>query len=171
MSWAGFLTIGGGGVLRASDVRALLTGRLRGTPYLEGALEFLARAEDESEKETFLLEERGGGVLRGVAVYGWVGGAERTGRLHFVIAEAALPDAEGTGALMCRRAAELLVAAGARLVVAELPDDPATGWMLEAVRGAGWSEEGRVPDFYRDGVALLLLRRDLTGPISAVGDG
>ena len=52
-------------------------------------------------------------------------------------------------------------AAGARLLMAELPADAALGRSISLLRANGFREEGRVPDFYRDGVALLFLRRDL----------
>jgi hypothetical protein len=45
--------------------------------------------------------------------------------------------------------------------MAELPDDPAIGSILTLLREHGFHEEARVPDFYRDGVALTFLRRKL----------
>ena len=50
---------------------------------------------------------------------------------------------------------------GARLVVAEMPDDPAIGQVRALLASVGFEEEARVPDFYRAGVALTLLRREL----------
>jgi ribosomal protein S18 acetylase RimI-like enzyme len=35
------------------------------------------------------------------------------------------------------------------------------GRSISLLRANGFREEGRVPDFYRDGVALLFLRREL----------
>lgn len=145
-----------------AEVAALLRSRLQGTPYLAGALELLDRALDEAERETFLLEERQGNRLAGAAIYGWVAGAMATGRLHLVVPAAEAPDATEIGTALCRAVAERLGGRGARLLVAELPDDPALAWMLDVVRSAGWSEEGRVPDFYRPGIALLLLRLENT---------
>jgi hypothetical protein len=48
--------------------------------------------------------------------------------------------------------------AGARYMLAELPDDPALGSVLTLLREHGFHEEARVPDFFRDGVALTFLR-------------
>jgi hypothetical protein len=52
-------------------------------------------------------------------------------------------------------------AAGARYLLAEMPDDPALGTVLALLRDHGFREEARVPDFYREGVALTFLRLDL----------
>jgi len=46
-------------------------------------------------------------------------------------------------------------------MLAELPDDPAIGSVLTLLRDHGFEEEARVPDFYRDGVALTFLRLPL----------
>jgi len=50
---------------------------------------------------------------------------------------------------------------GARLVVAEIPDDPAVGQLRALLASVGFDEESRVPDYFRDGVALSLLRYEL----------
>jgi hypothetical protein len=42
-----------------------------------------------------------------------------------------------------------------------LPDDPAIGTVLGLLRDQGFREETRVPDFYREGVALTFLRLEL----------
>ena len=46
-------------------------------------------------------------------------------------------------------------------VFAEMPDDPAIGQVRALLASVGFEEEARVPDFYRAGVALTLLRREL----------
>lgn len=53
---------------------------------------------------------------------------------------------------------------GARLVTAELPDDSTWAAVAAALRAAGFSEAGRVPDFYADGVALVIYARDGQAP-------
>jgi len=52
-------------------------------------------------------------------------------------------------------------AEGARMLVAELPDDPAIGTVRALLAAVGFHEDARVPDFFRDGVALSLLRLSL----------
>jgi hypothetical protein len=42
-----------------------------------------------------------------------------------------------------------------------MPDDPAIGAVLTLMREHGFREEARVPDFFREGVALAFLRREL----------
>jgi hypothetical protein len=46
-------------------------------------------------------------------------------------------------------------------VVAELPDEEATIPGRALLARCGFREESRVPDFYREGVALVFLRLDL----------
>ena len=49
--------------------------------------------------------------------------------------------------------------AGGRLLVAELPADAALGRSLSLLRANAFDQEARIPDFFREGVALLFLRR------------
>jgi hypothetical protein len=50
---------------------------------------------------------------------------------------------------------------GARFMLAEMPDDPALGTVYALLREHGFKEEARVPDFFREGVALTFLRLSL----------
>lgn len=50
---------------------------------------------------------------------------------------------------------------GARTIVAELPADAVIGKSLTALRANRFHQEARIADYYRDGVGLLFLRRDL----------
>ena len=54
-----------------------------------------------------------------------------------------------------------LRAEGARYISADVPDDPAIGSIVSLLRDSGFEEEARVPDFYREGVALTFLRLSL----------
>ena len=45
------------------------------------------------------------------------------------------------------------------LIVCELPDDAPFSRVAGALLSSGYSQEGRVPDFIRDGIALRLLVR------------
>jgi hypothetical protein len=51
--------------------------------------------------------------------------------------------------------------AGGRLLTAELPADPVIGRTLTLLRANGFKQDGKIPDYFRDGVALLFLRREL----------
>lgn len=48
---------------------------------------------------------------------------------------------------------------GAKSLLAELPADPAIGRTLTLLRACSFRQEGRIPHFFRDDVALLFLRR------------
>jgi hypothetical protein len=62
--------------------------------------------------------------------------------------------------VLCRLLAAVRQAcegSGERLIVCELPDDLPFHRAAEALGISGYREEGRVPDFVRDGVALRLV--------------
>ena len=51
----------------------------------------------------------------------------------------------------------------ARFMLAELPDDPRElGGSRDFLEALGFHEESRVDDFYRDGIALAFMRRELS---------
>jgi hypothetical protein len=94
--------------------------------------------------------------LVGITVFGTVVGAHAVVKLHGVItsdpaAARALVDA-------VRKASEH---SGERMIVCELPDDTPFAAAVAALEANGFTEEGRVPDFVRDGVALRLFVRPL----------
>jgi hypothetical protein len=89
-----------------------------------------------------------------------VSGTVGAARLHALVLDRGV-DPDEVGARLTDAAAAALSADAARLLVAELPDDPALGPVPGVLARYGFREEGRVPDFYRDGVALSLLRLDL----------
>ena len=149
------------GPAHAGAARLLARAELAGTPYGEGPLETLERVLGTGgDDEARALAATRDGALVGLVVYGLVAGAQGAGRLHLVLVTASARLA-GVGLQLCDAAADALRRAGARLIVAEVPDDPATAAGRELLRRAAFREEGRIPDFHRDGVALLLLRRDL----------
>jgi ribosomal protein S18 acetylase RimI-like enzyme len=103
-----------------------------------------------------------GDDMDGVIVYGIFGGTSGAGRLHFVVVESRARRG-GVARSLVDAAIESLTAWRARFVLAELPDDARelTGSrsFLEAL---GFAEESRVDDFYRDGIALAFMRRELS---------
>ena len=107
-----------------------------------------------------LVAERDGEVAA-ITVYGEYAGAVGAGRLHFV-AVAARHRRHGLGAILLDAVTEELRARAARFILAELPEDrPALDAYIDFLRAASFTEESRVPDFHRPGVALLFLRRDV----------
>jgi GNAT superfamily N-acetyltransferase len=66
------------------------------------------------------------------------------------------------GRALVEHAIALLGGEGARFLLAELPDDPRALHGARAfLESASFREESRVDDFYRVGVALSFMRREL----------
>ena len=131
----------------AQATRVLLMGALGVTPYIDRALEVLDLAERGGDPEHRALV---------IARDGTVGGA----RLH-TAALAPGVEADDVGERLMRAAVDRLRAEGARYISADVPDDPAIGAIVSLLRDSGFEEEARVPDFYREGVALTFLRLSL----------
>jgi len=70
-------------------------------------------------------------------------------------------DIEEVGLRLMDAVATAVRGSGADFLLAEMPDDPALGTTLALLRQHGFRDEARVPDFFRDGVALTFLRRAL----------
>jgi ribosomal protein S18 acetylase RimI-like enzyme len=104
-----------------------------------------------------LVAELSGAVV-GVALFGDVAGTIGTGRVHFV-GTATHAQRRGTGTVLCDRAVQLLTARGARHVVAEIPDDPSMSAARAMLGRCEFTEVARVPDYYSDGVSLVILQR------------
>ena len=147
----------------AGEVRGVLADALAGTPHLDGGLEAMRRALDAPSAESRALVAEGHGQLLGIALYGDVAGAVGAARLYaLAVAEGAR--GQGVGRALLRRTSAVLAADhAARLVVVELADHSALAPAHHFLGAMGFREEARVADFYRDGVALLLLRLDLGG--------
>lgn len=142
----------------ADTTRAFVSGQLANPRYRARALEVLDAALRFEDPEYMALLALDGDPQRlvGIAVFGTVAGAHAVVKLHGVItsepaAARALVDA-------VRQASEH---SGERMIVCELPDDDAFATATAALLASGFTEEGRVPDFVRDGVALRLFVRPL----------
>ena len=142
-----------------AGARALLEHTLGGTPYLNRAVEVLAASVSGADAENRALVVERGGAIGGVVLYGRVAGTVGAARIHhMVVAPDAAPDA---GAELLEAALRLLTADDARFAIAELPDDAAVHGEIVLLRAQRFREEARIPDFYRDGIDLVFLRRDL----------
>jgi hypothetical protein len=129
------------------------------TPYVDRALELLKAAEAGDPETSALIIERDGTVAA-LALFGPVSGAHNTWRLDaFLMSERVEPREIGRALLEGVVAAA--TNAGGRLLTAELPADPVLGRTLSLLRAHGFKQDGKVPDFFRDGVALLFLRHEL----------
>jgi len=142
----------------AAAVRAFISAQFGNERYRARALEVLASAlefEDPEFMALLALDESTQHIV-GVALFGTVAGARSVVKLHGIIA----PDRGVAESLVeaVRRASEH---SGERMIVTEVPDDAAFATTTAALEARGFVEEGRVPDFVRDGVALRLLVRPL----------
>jgi ribosomal protein S18 acetylase RimI-like enzyme len=139
-------------------LRAFVEHDVAGTLYAEVPTYFLRLALEGSANESrAIVAERGGEVV-GFALFGEVAGSVGAGRMHFITVSASAR-LHAIGAGLCEAAVADLAAHGARLVVAEIPDDPILASGSALLARCGFVEVARVPDYYRDGVALIVLQR------------
>lgn len=143
----------------AEPARALILGVLGVTPYVDRAIELLEAAERGDPECHALIIERDGTVAS-LALFGPVAGASNAWQLRTILLAPEVGIREVGGA-MIQGVVEAVRVLGARFLVAELPADAVLGRSLSLLRANDFKQEGQVRDFFRDGVALLFLRRDL----------
>jgi hypothetical protein len=138
----------------ADAARAFVSGQFANPRYRARALEVLDSALQFEDPEFMALLALDGAPARlvGITVFGTVAGARSVVKLHGVITSELAPARALVEAV--RRASEH---SGERMIVCELPDDAPFTVAAAALEASGFTEEGRVPDFVRDGVALRLL--------------
>jgi len=132
-------------------------GALGVTPYIDRALEVLELAERGSDPEHRALIIARDGTVAGLALFGAIAGTAQGARLHTAVLAPGV-SVDDVGGRLMRAVCDVSRANGARFLLAEMPDDPAIGAVLALLREHGFREEARVPDFFRDGVALAFLR-------------
>ena len=143
-------------------MNAFIAHDLAGTPYAEVPSYFLGLAlQGRSAESRGIVAEREGEVV-GFALFGEVAGSVGTGRIHFVSVSAS-SRLNSLGVQLCEAVVSDVTDAGSRLVIAEMPDDPILVSGRALLARCGFSEVGRVPDYYRDGVALVILARSTAG--------
>jgi hypothetical protein len=138
----------------ARTARETIVESFRGTPYLARVLEVLDDALKFEDPE-FLCLLAAPGVSdppTGLVLFGAVLGARLVTKVHAVVA----PDPRVQLALL-DAVREMCVRSGERLVVCELPHDAPFDVAGVALLASGFTEEGRIEDFVREGVALRLL--------------
>jgi GNAT superfamily N-acetyltransferase len=140
--------------------RVLLMGALGITPYIDRALEVLELAERGNDPEHRALVIARDGTVAALALFGTIAGTARGARVHMAVLAPGV-DLEDVGMRLMDAVAGATRSSGADFLLAEMPDDPALGTTLALLRQHGFRDEARVPDFFRDGVALTFLRRDL----------
>ena len=132
------------------------------TPYVDRVIELLDQAARGGDREAQALIIERDGTIAGLVLFGLVAGTRGAARLHALVLNRGV-DPDDVGARLTAAAAASVASEGARLLLAELPDDPALGRVPAVLLRNGFREEARIPDFFRDGVPLSLLRRDLAG--------
>lgn len=142
----------------AAGAHQLLIQRLGVTPYLDRAIEILTFAErgDDPEHRAYVVARDK--TVVGLALFGSIAGTEAGFKLYGVTVESRETD---IGARLVDAVATAVVEDHGRFIIAELADEPALATTLALLRSNGFAEVGRIPDYYRDGVPLTILRRDL----------
>ena len=140
--------------------RVLLLGTLGITPYIDRALEVLELAERGNDPEHRALVIARDGTVAALALFGIIAGTARGARVHTAVLAPGI-EIEHVGMRLMDAVATAARGSGADFILAEMPDDPALGTTLTLLRQHGFRDEARVPDFFRDGVALAFLRRAL----------
>lgn len=143
----------------AEAARALAFSVLGVTPYVDRVVELLAAAEHGDPDSQALIIERDG-TAAALALYGPIAGTANTWRLAAAIVLPQVDLAE-VGRVIVDAVVTRVRDAGGRLLVAEIADDVALGRSLALLQANGFKQEGRVRDFFRTGVSLIFLRRDL----------
>ena len=135
----------------AEASRALVTTQFAGTPYFDWIMEQLngVLAQSDPEREGLVAVSGTDARVIGLVLFGAVAGATGVARIHALVGDA-------PAALRALIAATL---GDARMSVCELADDAPHRAAADALLARGFVEEGRVADFFRDGVALRLLTR------------
>ena len=96
----------------------------------------------------------------GVAVYGEVAGTHGAGKMHGM---AVAPDARrhGIARTLIDAFVADLAARGARFVLVEFAEAEELAVGRTLLLNCRFYEESRVPDYFRDGIGLCFLRRDI----------
>jgi hypothetical protein len=137
----------------ADSARALIASCLRDTRYLARALEQLERALQFEDPEFLVwLASEPGGALAGLIAFGTVAGARGVVKVHGAFAHD-----PRTFTPLVEAVRDACTRSGERMMVSELPDDTPFAAIIDALQHHGFVEEGRVPDFVREGVALRFL--------------
>jgi ribosomal protein S18 acetylase RimI-like enzyme len=141
-------------------MRSLVEHDVAGTPYATVVSYFLRLASEGGTRESRAIVAERAGEIVGFALFGEVAGAIQMGRMHFVsVTASARLHAVGVG--LCEAAVADLTASGARLVIAEVPDESLLSPGRALLARCGFTEVARVADYYRDGVDLIVLRRSV----------
>jgi hypothetical protein len=136
--------------------RQLLAGDGTTEPYAARAFELLETAASGSSEYRVIVAVGAESRLTGVGIYGLVAGAKAAGVIHSVIGRSPTDVHALIDAML-----SALESMRARFAVTELADERSLQPLRAILLAHGFREESRVPDLYREGIALAFLRRDL----------
>ncbi len=97
----------------------------------------------------------------GFAVYGGVAGTVGTGMLYGILVGSRSRRA-GVGTAILRGAIQDFRTVSTRMIIAEIPKDAYLSRYRAFLNSNLFFEEARIEDYYRDGVDLIISRRNLT---------
>jgi len=143
-----------------AKARELIQALLGGTPYI-GRIEELLQETERGSTETRALVLDLDRSIVGLALFRPVAGTRSTWELDILLVASHVDPPVAVGRPLITAVADMARRGGGTLLMAELPADPIIGTTLTLLRANGFRQEARVPDFYRSGVARLLLRREL----------
>ena len=146
----------------AAAARALFEGERARHAYATRALELIGVAASEGDGEYSALVATEGERVVGAVIFGMVAGAVGTGMIYGVTAADGWRH-RGVGRALVEAACAALTGSGARVAIAELPDDAVLADVHRLLERAGFREEAQAKDLVRDGVAIVFRRRDLVG--------
>jgi ribosomal protein S18 acetylase RimI-like enzyme len=129
-------------------------------PWLSRTAEILRASVGNPRSEYQVCVAERDGELVGFAVYGFVSGTLGTGTIQSVLV-APRSRRAGIGHRLLQHGIADMASRRARVIVAELPGDPAVVRFRALLLSSGFVEETRIDDYYRDGLPQIISRLDL----------
>jgi ribosomal protein S18 acetylase RimI-like enzyme len=139
---------------------ALLEWELPKNPWMGRTAELLAEAVKGRSREVMACVAERDGEIVGFGVYGVLAGAVGTSVIHAILV-APRSRRAGIGARILEYAQADLASRRMRVIFAEMPADPYLVRYRALLLSAGFFEETRIEDYYRDGISQIVSRLDL----------
>ncbi|HEX6575463.1 MAG TPA: GNAT family N-acetyltransferase [Gemmatimonadaceae bacterium] len=139
---------------------ALLDWELPKNPWMERTGEIFKDAVRQKHPEYKACVAERDAELVGFGVYGIVAGTVGTGMIHAVLV-APRSRRAGIGLRILEYSVADLASRRIRVIFAEMPADPYLVRYRALLLSYGFFEETRIEDYYRDGIAQIISRKDL----------
>lgn len=139
---------------------ALVEWERQKNPWMERTGELITEAVAHPDREYKACVAEREGELVGFGVYGIVAGTIGTGMIHAIVV-APRSRRAGIGLRILEYAVADLASRRLRVIFAELPADPYLVRYRALLISYGFFEESRIDDYYRDGIPMIVSRRDL----------